>query len=247
MGLLHFSDDEEDELSLETVTSDKSKSSNKSQGPQKPIAKPKSKQPIKPKQPITPKQPNNLRPRTGSKQAKESEMTPFHKDALSSAGGLATPVAKGGSLGGWTTQGSGKRVPNMCQQFTPKALGNMLHLRNPTPPKSDSDSGSAGSDKSNRHTVLQDDEEEEVSDATTGILPVGETPESIQEGAVLMQSDSHYVPDNIQAEVAKPEVEGGTTPREEDPQPDGVVSSKDVDFIKAKSEQDLSSIRRPTI
>ena len=100
MGLLHFSDDEEDELSLETVTSDKSKGSNKSQGPQKPIAKP------KPKKPITPKQPNNLMPRTKSKQVKESEMTPFHEDALSLAGRLATPVVKGGSLGGWTAQGS---------------------------------------------------------------------------------------------------------------------------------------------
>jgi len=190
MGLLHFSDNEENEFSLETITSDKSKGSNKSQGSQKPIAKPKPKQPIKPKQPvepkqpITPKQPNNLMPRTGSKQVKESEMTPFHKDALSLAGGLATPVVKGSNLGSWTTQGTGKRAPNTCQQFTPKALGNMLHLRNPTPPNSDSDSGSAGSNKSNRHAALQDDEEEEVSDATTDVLPIGEIPESIQEGAV---------------------------------------------------------------
>jgi len=77
LGLLHFSDDEEDELSLETITSDKSKGSNKSQGSQKPIAKPKPKQPTDPKQPITPKQPNDLMQRSGSKQAKENEMTPF--------------------------------------------------------------------------------------------------------------------------------------------------------------------------
>jgi len=139
LGLLHFSDHEEDELSLETITSDKSKGSNKSQGSQKPVAKP------KPKQPITPKQPNNLMPRSTSKQVKEGKMTPFHKGALSLAGGLATPVVKGSSVGGWTIQGSGKRTPNVCQQFTPKALGNMLHLRNPTPPNSDSHSGSAGS------------------------------------------------------------------------------------------------------
>jgi len=206
MGLLYFSDDGEDELSLEIITSDKSKGSNRSQGSKKPIAKPKPKQPIKPKQPVTPKQPNNLMPITGSKQVKESETTPFHEDALSSAGGLATPVAKRSSLGGWTTQGSGKRAPNMCQQFAPKALGNMSHLRNPTPPNSDSDSGSAGSNNSNRHAVLQDDEEEEVSDATTDVLPVGEIPESVQEGAVLTQPDSNDVPDNIQLEVAEPEV-----------------------------------------
>jgi len=133
MGLLHFSDNEEDELSLETITSDKSKGSNKSQGSQKSIAKP------KPKQPVTPKKPSNLMPRTGSKQVKESEMTPFHKDALSSAGGLTIPAVTGSSLGGWTTKGSGKRAPNTCQQFTPKALGNVLHLRNPKPPNSDSD------------------------------------------------------------------------------------------------------------
>jgi len=51
-----------------------------------------------------------------------------------------------------------------------------------------------------------------------------------------MQPDSNNVPDNIQVEVAEPEVVGGTAPREEDPQPDGVVSSKDADFIKAESE-----------
>jgi len=46
LGLLHFSDDEEDEPSLETITSNKSKGSNKSQGSQKSIAKPKPKQPV---------------------------------------------------------------------------------------------------------------------------------------------------------------------------------------------------------
>jgi len=112
----------------------------------------------------------------------------------------------------------------------------MLHLRNPTPPNSDSDSGSAGSNKSNRYAVLQDNEEEEVSDATTDILPIKEIPESIQEGAVLIQADSNETLDNIQVEVAEPVVEGGNTPREEHPQPDGAVSSKDADFIKAESE-----------
>jgi len=43
MGSIHFSDNEEDELSLETVTSNKLKGSNKSQGSQKSIAKPKAK------------------------------------------------------------------------------------------------------------------------------------------------------------------------------------------------------------
>jgi len=112
----------------------------------------------------------------------------------------------------------------------------MLGIRNPTPPNSDSDSRSAGSDKSNRYAVHQVDDEEEVSDAKTDVLPIGEIPEAIQEGAVLMQPDSNEVPDNTQVEVAEPEVEGDTAPQEEDPQPDGVVSSKDEDFIKAKSE-----------
>jgi len=232
-GLLHFSDDEEDELSLETVTSSKSKGLNKSQGSQKSIAKP------------SPKKPNNQMKRTDLKQAKENKLTPFHRDVLSSAGGLATPAVKGSSVGGWTLLGSGKGVPNACQLFTPKALGNMLHLRNPAPPNSDSDSGSAGSDKSNRHAALQDNEEEEASDATADALPIEEIPESIQEGAVLAQPDSNKTPDNIQAEVSEPAVEGGVAPQVEDPQPDGIVSSKDSDFIKAKSEQVLPSIRRP--
>jgi len=248
MGLLHFSDNEEDELSLETITSDKSKGSNKSQGSQKPIAKPKPKQPIKqkqpgePKQPITLKQPNNLMPRSGSKQVKENEMTPFHKDALSLAGGLNAPEVTGSNVGGWTIHGSGKRAPNICDIFSPKGVGNMLGIRDLTPPNSDSDTGSAGSNKSNRFALLQEDDKEEVSDATTDVLPIGEIPDSIQESAVLMQPDSNEVPDNIQVEVAEPEVEGGATPREEDPQPDGVVSSKDADFVKAESEYDLPSI-----
>jgi len=230
MGLLHFSDDEEDELLLETVTSNKSKGSNKSQGSQKSIAKP------KPKQPVTPKQPSNLMPRSGSKQVKEGEMTPFCGDALSSAGGLATPDATGSSAGGWTIHGSSRRTPNICDIFSPKVMGNMLGVRDPTPPNSDSNVGSADGDNSNRHAVLQDDEEKEVSDATTDILPIDKIPESVQEGAVLAQPDANKTPVNTQAAVAEPAVEGGSTPREEDPQPDGVASSKDADFIKAESE-----------
>ena len=101
---------------------------------------------------------------------------------------------------------------------------------------SDSDIGSAGSDSSNRYAVLQDDEEEEVSDATTDILPIEEIPESIQEGAVLIQPDSNETPDNIQVEVAEPVVEGGNTPQEEDPQPVGIVSFKDADFLKVEPD-----------
>jgi len=110
-------------LSLETIHSSTSKGSNKSQGSQKPVAKP------KPKQPVTPKQTNNLMPRTASQQAKESEMTPFHKDALSLAGGLVTPSVEGSNLGGWITQGGGKRTPNICDTFSPKGVGNMLGMR----------------------------------------------------------------------------------------------------------------------
>jgi len=50
------------------------------------------------------------------------------------------------------------------------------------------------------------------------------------------------VPDNIQVEVAKPEVDGDNVPQENDLQPDGIASSNEADFIKAKSEQDLPSI-----
>jgi len=230
LGLLHFSDDEEDELSLETITSNMSKGSNKSQGSQKSIAKP------KPKQPVTPEKPSNLMPRSESKRVNKGKLTPFHKDALSSAGGLATPDVTGSSTGGWTIHATGKHASNICDIFSPKAMGNMLGIRDPTPPNSDSDVGSAGSNSSNRHAVLQDNEEEEVSDATTDILPIDEIPESVQEGAALVQPDTNETPVNTQVVVAEPVVEGGSTPREEDPQPDGVVSSKDADFIKAESE-----------
>jgi len=221
LGLLYFSHDE-DELSLETITSDKSKGSNKSQGSKKSNAKP------NPKQPVTPGKPSNVMPRSESKRVKKDELTPFHKDALSSAGSLKTPDVTGSSAGGWILHGNGNRTPNICDIFSPKTMGNMLGIRGPTPPNSDSDIGSAGSNSSNRYAVLQDDEEEEVSDATTDILPIDEIPESVQEGATLVQPDTNETPVNTQVVVTEPVVE--------DPQPDDVVSSKDMDFTKAESE-----------
>jgi len=176
---------------------------------------------------------------------KEDELTPFHKDALSSAGGLATPDVTGSSAGGWAIHASSKRTPNICDIFSPKVMDNMLGICDPTPPNSDSDVGSAGSNSSNRCAVLQDDEEEEVSDATTDILPIDEIPESIQEGAVLAQPDTNETPVNTQVAVAKPAVEGGYTPREEDPQPDGVVSSKDADFIMVLFHPRTRILSRP--
>jgi len=173
LGLLYFSDDEEDELSLETVTSNKSKGSDKSQGSKKSNAKP------KPEQPVMPGKPSNVMPRSESKRVKKDELTPFHKDALSSAGGLKTPDITGSSAGGWTIHGTGKRTPNICDIFSFKTVGNMLGIRDPTPPNSDSDIGSAGSNSSNRCALLQDDEEEEDSNATTDILPIDEIPESV--------------------------------------------------------------------
>jgi len=230
LGLLQFSDNEDNELSLETITSNKSKGSNKSQGSQKSATKPKVEQ-QKVEQPKV-EQPNNLMPRTITNQVKEGEMTPFHQDAFETAGGMTTSDAKGSIAGGWTVQGSGGRPHSICNNLTPKGIG----IRNATPPQTDSDSGSAGSNKSNRFAALQEEDEEEDSDATTAVLPIGEIPETIQEGAVLIQADSNKVPDNIQVEVAEPEVEGGNVPQDNDLQPDGVVSSHDAEFIKAKSE-----------
>jgi len=91
-------------------------------------------------------------------------------------GGMTTPDVKGSSVGGWTIKGSGNGQPNFCQQLTPKGIGNMLGIRNPTPPNSESDSGSAGSNKSNRFAALQEDDEEEVSDATTDGLTYWRNP-----------------------------------------------------------------------
>jgi len=171
---------------------------------------------------------SNVMPRSESKRVKKDELTPFHKDALSLAGGFKTPDVTGSSTGGWILHGTGNRAPNICDIFSPKTVGNMLGIRDPTPPNSDSDIGSAGSDGSNRYAVLQDDEEEEVSDATTDILPIDEIPESVQEGAALAQPDANETPVDTPVAVTEPVVE--------DPQPDGVASSKDADFTKAKSE-----------
>jgi len=82
----------------------------------------------------------------------------------------------------------GSRIGSKCGSTVTNSLT--------SPPNSDSDSGSAGSNKGNRYAVLQDNEEEEVSDATTDILPIEEIPESIQEGAVLVQPDSNETPDD---------------------------------------------------
>jgi len=117
--------------------SNNSKGSSKSQGPPRPAVKPEV------------KQPSNLMPRTASKQVKDQKMTPFHKVTLDSAGGLDTP-GKGSNTGGWTLSGSRRQTTDICQNMTPKALGNMLGIRNPTPPNSDSDSKSSGSNNSNQ-------------------------------------------------------------------------------------------------
>ena len=223
LGPLQFSDDEDDELSLETITSNKSKGLNKSQGTQTSVTKPEV------------EQPNDLVPRAIANQVKEGETTPFHQDAFEMAGGMTAPDAKGSSAGGWTVQGSGSRQQSVCHHLTPKGIGNMLRLHNPTPPQTNSDSGSAGSDKSNRFAALQEEDKEEDSHATTAVLPMGEIPETIQEGAVLTQADSNEVQDNIQVEVAEPEVDGDNVPQENDPQPDGIASSKEADFFKAES------------
>ena len=125
-------------------------------------------------------------------------------------------------------KGPSNRQPNICKQFSPKCIGNMLGIHNPTPTNSDSDSGSAGSNKSNRFAALQDNEEEEVSEATTDILPIDEIPDTIQEGAAMAQPDTNETTVNTQVVVTEQAVE--------DPQPDGVISSKDADFTKAESE-----------
>jgi len=75
LGLLPFSDGEDDDLSLETIASHKSKDSNKSQGSHKLATKPEE------------VQSNSLMSMMKSKTVKSGEMTPFHKDAFVSAGG----------------------------------------------------------------------------------------------------------------------------------------------------------------
>jgi len=67
-------------------------------------------------------------------------------------------------------------------------------------------------------------------------LPIEEIPETIQEGAVLIQADSNKTASDIDEEVVGPAVEGGNVPQENDPQPDGIVPPEEADFIKAESE-----------
>jgi len=91
LGLLPVSDDEDDDLSLETVASQKSKDSNKSQGSHKLVTNPEE---VKS---------NSLMPMTKSKTVKPGEMTPFHKDAFVAAGGADTntPAGKADSGKEW--------------------------------------------------------------------------------------------------------------------------------------------------
>jgi len=81
---------------------------------------------------------------------------------------------------------------------------------------------------------LQEDDED--SDATADVAHAPGIAEENQEGAALVQPDSNEAAGDAQLQVAEPEVEKGIVPREESPQPDGAVSSKDEEFPKAESE-----------
>jgi len=211
--------------------------SNKSQGSQKSIAKP------KPKQPVVPEQPSNLVPRQESKHVKEDELTPFHEDALSSAGSLATPDVTGSSAGGWTVHASGNVHLTFATFSLPKLWATcwehvILHHQTQT---ATLDQWVATAATHMLHSKTARKKKSAMQQLTSSV-PIDEIPESVQEGAVLAQPDAKATPVNTQVAVAEPAVEAGPTPGEEDPQPDGVVSSKDADFVKAESEQVLPSI-----
>jgi len=107
-----------------------------------------------------------------------------------------------------------------------------MGICNPTLPQTDGES--AGSCSTNRFVLLQEDDED--SDATADVAPTPGIVEENQEGVVLVQPDPNRPTGDAQQQVAEPEVEGGIVPHEENPQPDGVISSKDADVPKAKSE-----------
>jgi len=105
-------------------------------------------------------------PRTAIKTVKEGEMTPFRQDAYEVAGGMETPAEKGCNDDGWAIAGSSRRQ-SICGQLTsPKGIANTMGLHNPTPPQTDSDSGTGSSSK-NRFAVLQEDGD---SKATTDVV-----------------------------------------------------------------------------
>jgi len=213
LGLYPFSDDEDENSSLVTVSSNQNK--------------------VKVEESTDEKgSPNMLMQRTTSNTVKEGEMTPFHKDAFEAAGGINTPATKGSYVGEWSAAKSKNSQSSFCGNVTVKGIANMIGIRNATPPHTDSDS--AGSCSTNRFAALQEDDEE--SDATTDVLPIPEINEEVQEGAVLVPPDSNEATVNAQQQITEPEVEGGIVPQVESPQPDGVVSSMGTDFPKAKSE-----------
>jgi len=213
MGLYPFSDDEDENSSLVTVSSNQNK--------------------VKVEESTDEKgSPNMLMQRTTSNTVKEGEMTPFHKDAFEAAGGINTPATKGSYVGEWSAAKSKNSQSSFCGNVTVKGIANMIGIRNATPPHTDSDS--AGSCSTNRFAALQEDDEE--SDATTDVLPIPEINVEVQEGAVLVPPDSNEATVNAQQQITEPEVEGGIVPQVESPRPDGVVSSMGTDFPKAKSE-----------
>jgi len=98
-----------------------------------------------------------------------------------------------------------------CQQLaSPKGAANAMELLNPTPPQTNSSSGSGG-DSNNRFAVPH---EEDNSDATTDVVPTDGIVEANQEGPVAMQASSNEAAGDVQGQVAKPEVEGGIAPQE---------------------------------
>lgn len=114
-------------------------------------------------------QPSDIMPRTATKKAKEDEKTSFHQDAFKVAGGVETPKVKGSDADSWKIKGPGKRN-SICTELTsPKGVANLMGLHNPTPPQTNSDTGSGGSKSSNRFSALG---EEEDGDATTDVVPI---------------------------------------------------------------------------
>ena len=172
LGLLPFSDDEDDDSSLETIAS---------QDSFKLQAEPQE------------TQSGNLMATTASKMVEEGEMTLFHKCAFLSARGTDTPAQNGINTQGWTISGSGKRkTKTVCETLmSPKGVANLVGQREATPSQTDSDTIN-GSGNNNRFAVLApDNKQEEESSETTDVAPAGEVADASQQGAVAVHTDSN--------------------------------------------------------
>ena len=114
--------------------------------------------------------------------------------------------------------------------ISPEGIANAIGLHDNVLSGTSSDGGK-WRNHSNRHSTLQDDD----NDKTTGVLPVGQIINEGQFVASIVRAHSNESTGNWQEPDNEPEVEGGIDPQANNLQPHRAVSSSEMDFQQHES------------